>query len=136
MNYVLSVADKVAEYTDTDDRILTFTPVFALQADRELVPGTLMELFTFFPTWETERAEKYKVLNLSMLLDYLSTRQAGAVVLTEERFFSSKYMGKVLDKYRPEILKVLDENYYLAEKIFYPPEIGRGSVYIYLPRQK
>ena len=95
-----------------------------------------MELYTFFPTWETEKCKKYNLLNLTMLLDYLSSREAEAVVLTEGRFFSGRYMSRVLDKYRPEILEVLDENYYLAEELSYPPEIGRGSVYIYLPRQK
>lgn len=136
MNYVLRVADKVAEYSDGNARILTFTPVFAFQANRELMPGTVMELYNFFPTWETERAKKYNLLNLSMLLDYLSSREAGAVVLTEARFFSGRYMSRVLDNYRPEILEALDANYYLAEKLEYPPEIGLGSVYIYLPRPK
>lgn len=136
IKYVIDVANKISHYTDEDDKILTFTPTFALQADRELMPGTVMELFSFFPTWETGRAKKYNLLNLSMLLDYLSSREAGAVVLTEGRFFSGRFMGRVLDKYRPEIMEVLDENYYLAEELSYPAEIGRGSVYIYLPRQK
>lgn len=134
IKYVLDVANKVADYTAKGDKILTFTPVFALQANRELIPGTLMELFNFFPTWETEEVKKYNLMNYDMLLGYLSTKQAGAVVLTEGRFFSGKYMGKVLDKYRAEILEVLDDNYYLVEKLTYSPEIGRGNVYIYLPR--
>ena len=93
-----------------------------------------MELYSFFPTWETEKCKKYNLLNISLLLDYLSRKEAGAVVLTEGRFFSGEWQGKVLDKYRPEILQVLDDNYYLAEKLSYP-NIGRGDVYIYLPRE-
>ena len=135
INYVSEVAKKVATYTDKGDRVLTFTPMFAHQAERELLPGTAMELWSFFPSWETERSKKYNLLNISMLLDYLSTKQASAVVLTEERFFSGKHMGKLLDKYRPEVLQVLNENYYLTEKLSYPSDFGRGSVYIYLPRQ-
>jgi len=135
INYYSEVADKVADYTDKGDKILTFTPIFALQADRELLHGTVMELYSFFPTWETERCKKYNLINTDMLLDSLCAKEAGAVVLTEERFFSGKYMSKILDKYRPEILRVLDENYYLAETLSYPPNIGRGDVYIYLPRQ-
>ncbi len=136
MKYVIDIADKIADYTDEDDKILTFTPTFALQANRALMPGTTMELFAFFPTWETEKVKKRNLLNLPMLLDYLSSREAGAVVLTEERFFSGRYMGRVLDEYRVEILQILEENYYLVEKLSYPQEIGRGSVYIYLPRQE
>ncbi len=90
----------------------------------------------FFPTWETARVKKYHLLNLTALLDYLANREAGAVVLTEERFYGGRFMGKVLDRYRPQILEVLEENYYLAEELSYPSEIGRGNVYIYLPRQQ
>jgi 4-amino-4-deoxy-L-arabinose transferase-like glycosyltransferase len=132
--YIGDVADKVVGYTGEDDKILTFTPAFAFQANRELMPGMLMELYNFFPTWETERAVKHNLLNSTMLLDYLSSREASAVVFTEDRFFSGNNMSRVLDDYRTEILKELEENYYLAEKLTYPPEIGRGSVYIYLPR--
>jgi len=71
-----------------------------------------------------------------MLLDYISSKEAGAVVLTEQRFFSGKYQGKILDKYRPEILQVLDDNYYLAETLYYPPNTGWRYVYIYLPRHE
>ena len=134
-NYYFEVADRVADYTNEGDKILTFTPIFALQADRELLHGTVMELYSFFPTWETEKCKKYSLINTDILLDSLYAKEAGAVVLTEERFFSGKYMSKILDKYRPEILRVLDENYYLAEKLSYPSNIGRGNVYIYLPRQ-
>ena len=134
IKYILDVAEKVAGYTSEDDSVLTFTPPLALQADRKLMPGTVMELANFFPTWETEKVRKYHLYNVSMLLDYISSKEAGAIVLTEHRFFSGKGLGAILDKYRPEILRVLDENYYLIEMLPYPPEIGRGNAYIYLPR--
>ena len=134
MNYVSQVADKIQSYTEKGDKILTFSPVLAFQANRELLPGITMELFNFFPTWDTDKCQKYNVINMSMLLDYISSKSAGAVVLTEQRFFSGLYMSKVLDEYRAEILQVLDENYYLAEKLSYPSNIGWGDVYIYLPR--
>lgn len=137
INYVLEVANKVEDYTDKGDKVLTFTPMLALQADRELLPGTLMELYSFFPTWETERCKKYNLLNVDMLLDYLSSKEAGAVVLTEGRFFSGRWMSRSLDEYRPEILRVLNDNYYLAEKLTYPlSDTWRGDVYIYLPKSE
>ncbi len=136
-NYQINeVAGKIKAYTQEGDKILTFTPVFALQAGRELLSGMEMETYSFFPTWETERAKKYNLLNASMLLDYLSSKEAGAVVLTEGRFFSGQGQGKILDKYRPDILQVLDENYYLAEMLFYPSNTRWGNVHIYLPRHE
>ncbi len=134
MKYILNVSAKVAGYTHEGDSVLTFTPPLALQADRKLMPGMLMELYNFFPTWDTGKCQKYHLMNEIMLLDYLTSRIPGAVVLTENRFFSGKSAGIILDSYRPEIMRILDGNYYLVEKIAYPPEFGRGNVYIYLPR--
>ena len=136
-NYRINeVAARIEAHTEEGDKILTFTPVFVLQAGRELIPGTELETYSFFPTWETERCRKYNLMNASMLLDYISAKEAGAVVLTEGRFFSGGGQGKILDKYRPEILRVLDENYRLAETISNPSKAVRGIVYIYLPRHE
>ncbi len=77
---------------------------------------------------------KHNLLNSTMLLDYISHREPEAIVLTEGRFFSGQSMSRVLDAYRPEVMATLEENYFLVEKLPYPSEIGRGSVYIYLPR--
>ncbi len=131
--YILDVSTKVAGYTREGDSVLTFMPPLALQADRKLMPGMLMELLNFFPTWQTEKAEKYRLYNLSMLLEYLDSREADAVVLNN-RFFGEVGLAKILDKYRPEILRVLEENYYLAETINYPLDVNLGNVSIYLPR--
>jgi hypothetical protein len=136
MRYILNVAARVAADTHEGDSVLTFTPPLVLQADRNLLPGTTMELASFFPTWDTAKCQKYHLMNESMLLDYLATRQAAAVVLTEDRFYSGSGLGKILDKYRPDIVRVLDANYYLKETVTYPPEIGQGNVYIYLPRPR
>ncbi len=135
VKYITDVAGKVSDYTKREDKILTFTPVLAVQAHRELVPGTVMELYNLFPTWETEKVQEHRLLNMEMLLGYLSSREADAVVLTEERFFSGENMSRVLDDYRPRIMSVLEDNYHLAEKLDYPPEVGRGDVYIYLPKE-
>ncbi len=133
--YYYEAADKVANHTSPGDKILTFTPIIALQANRELIDQNIMELFDYFPTWDTEKARKYKVMNTEMLFDYITSRKVEAVVLTDERFFRNTGMAQILDKERPELLRVLDENYYLVEKIPYPPESGRGNIYIYIQRQ-
>ena len=133
---VLEVGGKVKALTHDSDKIFTFDTAFAVQAGRRVLPGMELELYSFYPTWETAKCEKYKLLNLSMLLNYLSTKEAGAVVLSEGRFFSNRGLSIILDKYRPKILEVLDENYYLAQKISYPPKSYFGDVYIYLPRQE
>ncbi len=134
INYILDVSDKIADYTQEGESVLTFTPPLVLQADRKLMPGMAMELLNFFPTWDTEKARKYHLYNKDILMDYLTSRQAAAVVLTENRFYSGKGQGKILDDYRGELLRILNDNYSLVETLYYPLEIGRGNVYIYLPR--
>jgi 4-amino-4-deoxy-L-arabinose transferase-like glycosyltransferase len=133
MKYILDVSSRIDSYTREGDSVLTFTPPLALQADRQLMPGMVMELFNFFPTWDTARAMKYHLYNESMLLGYLTSKEAGAVVL-DDRFFSGQGQGKILDRYRAEILRALEDNYYLKETLTFPPEAGRGDVDIYLPR--
>jgi 4-amino-4-deoxy-L-arabinose transferase-like glycosyltransferase len=133
LKYLQDVSSKIAGYTREGDSVLTFTPPLALLADRKLVPGTVMETFNFFPTWETPQAQKYHLLNQSLLLDCLAGRQAGAVVL-DDRFHSGQGQGRILNDYRQEILRVLDENYYLVETVSSPPQQNRANVYIYLPR--
>ena len=133
IKYVLDISGKIAGHTHEGDSVLTFTPALALQADRKLMPGMLMETFNFFPTWDTEKCLKYHLFNESMLLGYLSSKEAAAVVL-DNRFYSGGGQAKILDKYRAEILRALEDNYYLAETVTYAPETGFSDVYIYLPR--
>jgi 4-amino-4-deoxy-L-arabinose transferase-like glycosyltransferase len=133
IKYIQDVSSKITGYTREGDSVLTFTPPLALQAERKLMPGMLMELFNFFPTWDTARVMKYHLYNESMLLGYLKSRAAGAVVL-DDRFFSGQGQGKILDRYRQEIFSTLEDNYYLVETITFPPEQNRANVYIYLPR--
>lgn len=135
LHYYYEAGHKVANYTNSGDKILTFTPIIALQANRELINQNVMELYDYFPIVDTKKAQKYNLMNTEMLFDYIATQKVKAVVLTDKRFFSNSGASLILDKDRIELLRVLDENYYLAEEIPYPSEIGRGNVYIYIQRQ-
>jgi hypothetical protein len=135
VKYIYDVSQRVAAETKPGDTVLTLTPPLALQADRNLMPGMNMELLGFFPTWDTAKVEKYHLLNEALLLGYISSKKAGAVVLDENRFFRDIGQAVIFDKYRQEILKTLNDNYYLAETIPYPDTTARGTVYIYLPRR-
>jgi hypothetical protein len=132
VKYVLDVSNEIARLTDDGDIILTFTPPLVLQANRKLLPETVLELFSYFPTWDDETINKYNMLSENLLLDYISSRKLDAIVLTQDRFFSGAGMGIILNKYRQEILECLGKYYYLEETLSYDG-IGRGNVYIYLP---
>lgn len=128
------VSQKIRHYTDEDDKIFTFTPIYAASAGRMVMPGMERFYYSFFPTWSTEKAKEYNVANAEMLLDYLSSKKAGAVVLTDWYFGNEKARGRaVVDKYRPSFQEAIEKNYYLAEKI---ENINfEGAVYIYLPKK-
>jgi len=136
MGNVLKVGDKIRAVTNDGDKVFTFDTAFAVQAGRRVLPGMELELYSFYPSWETEKCQKYNLLNMSILLDYLSSKEAEAIVLSEGRFFSGRGQGIILDRYRPEILQTLDENYYLAQKLSSPSDSYFGDVFIYLPRQE
>lgn len=128
------VSQKIKQYTGENDRIFTFTPIYAASAGRRVMPGMERFYYSFFPTWSTEKAKEYNVANADMLLDYLSSKKAGAVVLTDWYFGNEKARGRaVIDKYRPSFQESIEKNYYLAEKI---EGINfEGDVYIYLVKK-
>lgn len=128
------VSEKIKQYTAEEDKIFTFTPLYAAAADRMVMPGMERFYYSFFPTWSTEKAKEYNVANADMLLDYLSSKKAGAVVLTDWFFGNQTARARaIIDKYRPAMQEAIEKNYYLKEKI--EGIRFEGDVYIYLPRQ-
>ena len=128
------VAQKIKSLVPPEGKILTFTPIFAALADRQVVHGLEMELASFFPTWPTEKARYHDMMNIEMLEDTIFNRSASAIVLTEKRFFEDLGYARILQPYRNKLVTLIEANYHLVEKIEVPHSIHRGDVFIYLPR--
>jgi len=72
----------VAQYVPPTGTLLTFNQQLALEAHRATPPGYEMSIFAYRPTWSTEQARAYKVINNEILLQDLASPVAG-VAFTE-----------------------------------------------------
>ena len=130
---IYKVAKSIDKYTQKDTKVFTFTPAFAAQADRQTLPGMEFDMYSYYPSLEIERCKRLGLLNAQILIDYLNKKEAGILVLTQFRFFEPRGAAAVIEHDLPQIIKVIDANYYLKEKLTFA-DIFRGDVYIYLPR--
>ena len=53
-----------------------------MEANCDLVDGLEMSFFAYFPRWETEKCRKYGMVNTEMLVDKLSRKVPGSVVIS------------------------------------------------------
>lgn len=79
---VRTAARIVQQYTAPSDTLLSFNQHLALEAERTTPPGYEMAIFSYRPTWTTDQARAYKVVNNEILFADLAAKQ-GAVAFTE-----------------------------------------------------
>ena len=79
---VRRTAALVAQYVPVTGTLLTFDQHLALEAARATPPGYEMSIFAYRPTWPTEQARAYKMINNEILLTDLASPVAG-VAFTE-----------------------------------------------------
>lgn len=130
---IYKVAQAIDKYTQKDAKVFTCTPAFAAQADREPLPGMEFDMYSYYPSLEVETCKRLGLLNKQILIDYLNKKAAGILVLSQHRFFEPRWQATIIKDDLPQIIKAIDANYYLEEKLSFP-NIFRGDVYIYLPR--
>ena len=107
-------------------KLLTFDPHLALEAGLEMPPGYEMSIFSYRPTWTTEQAQEYRVVNNELLLRDLNNG-VDAVALTQ-------LDEDLLYGDRDALFAALYGNYNLASSVpgFDP---FRHDLRIYLPPQ-
>ena len=79
---VRAAADKLNQFVPPGGEVLTFDPHLALEAGLTIPPGFEMSIFSYRPTWTTEQAQQYRVINNDLLLDELNDG-VDAVALTQ-----------------------------------------------------
>ena len=122
---VRAAADYLRRHT-VNPTLLTFDTHLALEAGMEVPPGLEMSIFAYRPTWTTEQAQRFRVVNNDMLIAYLK-QGMGAVALTQ--FDIDLLYGD-----RDRVLQTLHDHYRLAKTVpgFDPYD---GPLSIYLPPQ-
>lgn len=123
---VQRAAAKLKLFVPPDGQVLTFDPHLALEAGLDMPPGYEMSIFSYRPTWTTEQAQRYQVVNNDLLLNDLN-RGVDAVALTQ--FDEDLLYGD-----RDTLFAALTGNYRLAASVsdFDP---FRNDLRIYLPPQ-
>lgn len=114
------------ENTPPGGRILTFENFLALEADRDIPPGFEMSVFAYQPTWSTERARRYRVVNNELLLEAMHSNPAAAA-------FSVFNLDSLYGE-RDMLLTTLQEEFRWVKTI---PGLGPtgDDLRIYLPPQ-
>jgi hypothetical protein len=77
-----AVGRDIASRSSAASPVWTLDPYFALEADRDVVPGLEMGIFSVQADWPTERCRRFHVVNGSMLRSQLASADAGVVVLS------------------------------------------------------
>lgn len=121
---VRTAAAKLKQSVPPDGQVLTLDPHLALEAGLDIPPGYEMSIFSYRPTWTTEQAQQYRVVNNDLLLSDLN-RGVDAVALTQ--FDEDLLYGD-----RDALFAALIDNYRLAASVpgFDP---FRNDLRIYLP---
>lgn len=124
---VRRTAQALKKHVPDGGQVLTFDLHLALEGGLEVLPGLEMSIFSYRPTWTTEQAQRYRVLNNAMLLDALEGG-VDAVLLTQ--FDEDLLYGQ-----RDAVFDSLRRNYRLASVV---PGFGplRDDLHIYLPPQQ
>jgi hypothetical protein len=135
LSYINRIASLVKKMTSKDDEILTFTQQFAAVADRRLISGLELSYQTYVPDWNRRECEKYHLYNTEILLDYVTSRKAKVIILTDYDYWTFNSQGRyskgpfVWDLF----LKAVNQHYKLMEKV---DILGgyEGATYIYVPK--
>ena len=131
--FIKDQADYIKAHTGLEDRILSSdTQLIAVEAQRELLRGFAWN--EYYPEWSVERAKKMSVVNNEILHDYLSKKEAKAVIFSDASFtLSFPSFRPLTPEKREEVIHMVREYYYLAKTF---PNIYNSKLktYIYFPK--
>ncbi len=113
---VKEIAKIIKQNTSITDKILTPDTYIAVEADRDVIPGS--EGCFLYPSMSYEQAQLYRVMNLDMLKSTLKQRQAKILVLKESSF-RIRYpdFKPIAKEHFEEIWNIIDNNYELIHSI-------------------
>lgn len=106
---VRAAAAYLRENTPVGGQLISFNTHLALEADLRVPRGFEMSIFSYHPTWSTEKAERYRFINNELLLAALE-RGADAVALSGVDL-------NLLDNERENILAVIHNRYRWAHTV-------------------
>jgi len=121
------MANYIKNHTPEDGKLLIFSTYAAVQANREVLPGFEMSLFSYYPDWSNDKTETYRVINKHLLNQYIESKSASAILLTSYEV-ERLQIGN-------DTVRLIEENYYLAKSMQNWGQ-WRDTAYLYLPKEE
>lgn len=118
------IAALIRSNTTSDERIIAFSTYAAVQADRELLPGFSQAFHTYRPDWSDEKAKEYNALNSNLLNQYIESRSASAILLTNGEM---QIIGN-------DSVLLVEQNYDLVKSVGWWGQYA-DTVHLYLPKK-
>ncbi len=131
------LAEFLNEQLDPGEKVFTMHPYIAVAADRELLPGTEMAMFSYFPEWDRATCARHRVINDDIASEYIDSALAGAVILTAADFRRNSTLTSLDPRERErnaqEMLARIENRYRLALTM---QSFGQWqeTMYVYLRR--
>jgi hypothetical protein len=120
--YLAEVTDFLAKNTLPGDKVLAFSSIVNVNANRDFAKGTETFPFTFTPSWDKNKCLLFKTVNVEILENYFKSGQIKALVIDEDAFKIS-FPGFIPTEHNinDQLWKTILENYYLAQTV---PQFG------------
>lgn len=125
------------EQLDPGEKVFTMHAYIAVAAERDLLPGTEMAVFCYFPEWDRATCERYHTLNDEIAREYIDSASAGAIVLTARDFRRSSTLASLdpgqRERNAQDMRAHIEDRYRLALSI---PSFGQWheTMHVYLRR--
>ncbi len=131
---VSEVGRFVKEHTTPDQLLFTTHTFLALEANRNVLEGMEMGIFSFYPEWSTKKAKRYEVVNFEILKEYIRSRSAKALIITDTDFIHSGIYETTGSGIRESLLELIEDNYHREFSMDNFGQFGQGydKVHVYL----
>ena len=71
---VREIGDYIRQHTSSDGTLLTSETYLAVQANRNVISGLEMSVFSYFPSWSFEKCTEYHVVNNEILYQSIASK--------------------------------------------------------------
>ena len=136
---ISQITDHIKKHVPKNEPIFTYHTYLAVQSQRNVLPGLEMAIFSYYPEWDTQTAQRYHVTNNEIAKKFITSQKAAAVILTDYDFNYSitcvPLDEKEQENKRNEILTLIRKYYYLDKKM---DSFGQrqDKVYVYLRKDR
>jgi hypothetical protein len=115
----------VRERSGPESELLTQDTYLAVEAGLRVPRGWEMGVFSYYPEWTRERAERLRVVNREMLREQIASSPARVAALSEYAFaIAAPAIKPVSDGERNEILARIEERFSRSDSL---PHFGQGN---------